>query len=76
MSNLERMQIFERQADKAYRQMFDATTASDATALYNETKDALFGGLRIAYEVRDPAALDRLARSLWAVRAVFRSQFP
>jgi hypothetical protein len=76
MNNLERMHVFERRADKSYRLMFDATTASDAAALYNETKDALFGGIRIAYKVRDPAALDRLTRSLWAVRGAFRSQFP
>jgi hypothetical protein len=76
MTKHERIEFFERRANKAYRELFDSLTPSDATARYNETKDALFGGLRIAYEVRDPAALVRLARSLWAVRAVFRTQFP
>ena len=76
MTKHERMEFFERQADEAYRQMYDATSPSDATARYGDAKDALFGGIRIAYEIRDPATLTRLARSLWAVRAVFRTQFP
>ena len=65
MTKHERMEFFERQADKAYRQLFDAITPPDATARYNETKDALFGGIRIAYEIRDHATLSRLTRCLW-----------
>jgi hypothetical protein len=75
MSDRERLASFEQQAEEAYTRMFDAVSASDATARYSDAKEALYSAIGIARALADEDSIGRLEARLAAIKAVFRSQF-
>ena len=66
---------YEVMAEEAYRRMYDATSASDATARYSDAKEALYCAIERANSLGDIARAERLKARLAEIKAVFRSQF-
>ncbi len=75
MSDREQLAFFEAQAEEAYNRMYDAVSASDATARYSDAKEALYSAIGIARRLQDEDGIRRLEARLAAIKAVFRSQF-
>lgn len=62
-------------AEKAYDQMYDAHSSSDATGLYSDAKEAFYDAIRLANELGLTEESAALQKRLDHVKAVFRSQF-
>lgn len=62
-------------AEKAYDQMYDATSSSDATARYSDAKEALYDAIGLARRLGRDDDVERLEKRLDHIKAVFRSQF-
>ena len=75
MNERERLAFFEQQAEEAYSRMYDAYSASDATARYSDAKEALYSAIGVARGLADTEAVARLEARLAHIKAVFRSQF-
>jgi hypothetical protein len=75
MTDRERLAFFERQAEEALSRMYDAVSASDATARYSDAKEALYSAIGLARQLADEDCINRLDARLAAIKAVFRSQF-
>jgi hypothetical protein len=74
MTDRERLQFFEREAEEAYGRMYDAVH-STATARYSDAKEALYCAISLARDLADAEAVARLEARLAEIKAVFRSQF-
>ena len=75
IAQYKQIDFFEKQAEDAYQRMYDASSASDATARYSDAKEALYSGIRLARELGDAARANQLEMRLSEIKAVFRSQF-
>ncbi|HEY7669398.1 MAG TPA: hypothetical protein VH852_02060 [Hyphomicrobium sp.] len=75
MTERERLAFFEQQAEEAYSRMYDAVSASGATAPYSDAKEALYSAIGIARRLGDEECVKRLEARLAHIKAVFRSQF-
>jgi hypothetical protein len=75
MTGLERLALLERQAEQAYDAMYEAHSPSHAAACYSDAKEALYGAITIAEELRAEDIRKRLEDRLAHIKAVFRSQF-
>ena len=75
MTELERLALLERQAEQAYDAMYEAHSPSHAAACYSDAKEALYGAITIAEELRAEDIRKRLEDRLAHIKAVFRSQF-
>jgi hypothetical protein len=75
MTGLERLALLERQAEQAYDGMYEAHSPSHAAACYSDAKEALYGAITIAEELRAEDIRKRLEDRLAHIKAVFRSQF-
>jgi hypothetical protein len=61
--------------EKAYDQMYDAHSSSDATGLYSDAKEAFYDAIRLANELGLAEESAALNKRLDHIKAVFRSQF-
>ena len=68
MTELERLALLEGQAEQAH-------SPSHAAACYSDAKEALYGAITIAEELRAEDTRKRLENRLAHIKAVFRSQF-
>jgi hypothetical protein len=75
MSDRDRMAFLERQGEEAYSRLYDASHRLDATARYNDAKEAFHSAIGIAEEIGDNASARRLSARLAEIKAVFRTQF-
>jgi hypothetical protein len=75
MTELERLALLEGQAEQAYDAMYEAHSPSHAAACYSDAKEALYGAITIAEELRAEDTRKRLENRLAHIKAVFRSQF-
>ncbi len=75
MTERERLAWFERQAEEAYSQMYDAGSPSGAAVCYSDAKEALYSAIGIARQLADEDSTRRLEARLAHIKAVFRSQF-
>jgi hypothetical protein len=75
MTELERLAQLEQQAEDAYSEMYEAHSPSHAAACYSEAKEALYGAIPIAQQLRAEDVLQRLEARLAHIKAEFRSQF-
>jgi hypothetical protein len=71
----QRLAWFEAQAEAAYDKMYDATSSTDAAALYSDAKEALRDAIGLAQRLGQGAVVTRLEARLAHIKAVFRSQF-
>jgi len=62
-------------AEAAYDKMYDAGSASGATALYSDAKEALADAIGLARRLGRAEDVTRLEKRLAHIKAVFRSQF-
>ena len=75
MTDSERIAFFERQAEQAYSEMYDATSPSDAAARYSDAKEALYSAIGLAKSLKQDETAQRLEARRAEIKAVFRSQF-
>jgi hypothetical protein len=75
MTDQERLDNFEAQAEAAYAKMYDATTATEAAARYSDAKEALHDAIGLARRLGKADVGNRLNARLAHIKAVFRSQF-
>jgi hypothetical protein len=75
MTDEERLQWFEAQAEQAYDQMYDARPGTDAAARYSDAKEALHEAIGLAERLGRSEDAQRLNARLSHIKAVFRSQF-
>jgi len=61
--------------EKAYDQMYDAHSSSDASWLYSDAKEAFYDAIRLANELGLTEESAALEKRLQHIKAVFRSQF-
>jgi len=62
-------------AEKAYDEIYEAHSSSDATACYSNAKEAVHDAIRLARELELPGEADSLHQRLQHIKSVFRSQF-
>ena len=75
MADLELLACLEQQAEHAYSEMYEAHSPSHAAACYSEAKEALYGAITIAQQLRAEDTVKRLEARHAHIKAVFRSQF-
>jgi hypothetical protein len=63
------------QAEKSYSDLYEATSASAATASYSDAKEFLYDAIGLARRLGKTAEAQRLSERLAHIKAVFRSQF-
>lgn len=70
-----RMEFFKRKAEKAYDDLYEAHSGSEATAAYSDCKESMHEALRIAYELGLKEEAASLHKRLEHFKAVFQRQF-
>jgi Tfp pilus assembly protein PilF len=75
MTDTDRLQDLEAQAEAAYTRMYDARDATDAAARYSDAKETLYDAIGLARRLGNVDAAARLEQRLAHIKAVFRSQF-
>ncbi len=75
MTDEERLEWYEAEAEKAYAALYDATHANDIIARYSNAKEGFHSAIAIAYLLGRSEEAQRLEARLAHVKAVFRSQF-
>jgi hypothetical protein len=75
MTDADRLQDLEAQAEAAYTSMYDARDATDAAARYSDAKEALYDAIGMARCLGKADVATRLEVRLAHIKAVFRSQF-
>jgi hypothetical protein len=73
MTDQERLDELEAQAELAYAEMYDNPTA--AAARYSDAKEALYDAIGLAQRLGKMDVASRLDARLAHIKAVFRSQF-
>jgi len=75
MTDAERLQDLEAQAEAAYTKMYDARDSTEAAARYSDAKEALYDAIGLAGRLGKVDIAARLEQRLAHFKAVFRSQF-
>jgi hypothetical protein len=75
MTDADRLQNLEAQAETAYTDMYDARDATEAAARYSDAKEALFDAIGLARRLGMADVAAQLEARLNHIKAVFRSQF-
>ncbi len=70
-----KLRWLETQAEQSYSYMYDASSASAATARYSDAKEYLYDAIGLARRLGKEADEERLKQRLAHIKAVFRSQF-
>jgi hypothetical protein len=73
---LERLRVFEAEAEEAYGRMYNARTGSDLVARYSDTKEAFHEAIAVARRLRLTRETKRLEKRLAEIKTIYRSQFP
>ena len=63
------------QAEKAYDDMYEAHSFSQANGFYSESKESFYDAIRLAEELGLADEAESLRKRLEHIKAVFRSQF-
>ena len=71
-----RIEALEAAAEAAYAAMYDAPTASSATARYSDAKENLHDAIGLARQSGFAEIETRLRARLEEIKIVFRTQFP
>ena len=74
-SRLQRLAQCTRQGEKAYDDMYEANSPSQAAGFYSEAKESFHEAIRLAAELDLNPEADALRDRLEHIKAVFRSQF-
>jgi len=61
--------------EKAYDDMYEAHSSSQATACYSDAKEAFYDAMRLARELSLSDEVAALEKRLEHIKSVFRSQF-
>jgi hypothetical protein len=61
--------------EKAYDDMYDARSSSDASRFYSETKESFYTAIELARELGLEQEVEELQKRLAHIKSVFRSQF-
>lgn len=72
---LARLADFKRLGEQAYDQMYEASSASAATASYSDAKEAFYSAIQAARELGLEAEAKALEARLDHIKAVARGQF-
>ena len=72
---LDQLRACKALGEKAYDQMYDAHSSSEATGLYSDAKEAFRDAIRLADELALAEESATLQKRLEHIKAVFRSQF-
>ena len=75
MTDQERLDNLEAQAEAAYDKMYDAGDPSGAAVCYSDAKEALYDAIGLARKLGKTDVAARLEQRLAHIKAVFRSQF-
>jgi hypothetical protein len=75
MTDTERLQFLEAEAEAAYAKMYDARNPSEAGVCYSDAKEALYDAIGLARSLGQADETARLEARLAHIKAVFRSQF-
>jgi hypothetical protein len=75
MTDADRLQNLEAQAEAAYTKMYDVRDATNAAARYSDAKEALYDAIGLARSLGKVDVAARLEQRLAHIKAVFRSQF-
>jgi len=75
MTDDERLEWYEAEAEKAYAALYDAAHARDFIARYSDAKEGFHSAIAIACLLGRSEDAQRLEARLAHVKAVFRSQF-
>ncbi len=73
---LERLRVFEAEAEEAYGRMYDARIGSDLAARYSDTKEAFHEAIAVARRLGLTRETKRLEKRLAEIKTIYRSQFP
>ena len=73
---LERLRVFEAEAEEAYGPMYNARTGSDLVARYSDTKEAFHEAIAVARRLVLTRETKRLEKRLAEIKTIYRSQFP
>lgn len=73
---LERLRVFEAEAEEAYGRMYNARTGSDLVAHYSDTKEAFHEAIAVARRLGLTRETKRLEERLAEIKTIYRSQFP
>ena len=72
---LDQLRACKALGEKAYDQMYDAHSHSEANGLYSDAKEAFYDAIRVANELGLKEESSELEKRLHHIKAVFRSQF-
>lgn len=61
--------------EKAYDDMYEASSSTQATGCYSDAKEAFYDAIRWARELRQDDEVAALEKRLEHIKGVFRSQF-
>lgn len=75
MTDQQRLDDLEAQAELAYAKMYDSTNTTAAAARYSDAKEALHDAIGLAHRLGQADVAHRLDARLAHIKAVFRSQF-
>jgi len=75
MTDQDRLDELEAQAELAYAEMYDCTNPTAAAARYSDAKEALHDAIGLAHRLGKADIASRLEARLAHIKAVFRSQF-
>ncbi len=70
-----RLRLLEDMAEKAYSDMYDASSSSGAAALYSDAKESLYDAIGLARRLGRDGDAEKLEKRLAHIKAVFRGQF-
>jgi hypothetical protein len=70
-----RLEGFKKAGEKAYDDMYEARSSSDATALYSDAKESFYGAIAAAKQLEWTDEAAALEKRLHHIKDVFRSQF-
>ncbi len=73
---LERLRVFEAEAEEAYGRMYDTRTGSDLAARYSDAKEAFHEAIAVARRLGLTRETKRLEKRLAEIKTIYRSQFP
>ena len=75
VSRLQRLDQCTRQGEKAYDDMYEADSPSQAAGFYSDAKESFREAIRLAAELERNTDVEVLRNRLEHIKAVFRSQF-
>jgi len=72
---LRQLEHLKAMGEKAYDDLYEAHTSSDATACYSDAKESFYEAIGLARRLGLDVEAEALSQRLAHIKAVFRSQF-